>query len=119
MWGGVTRAGVDCSGLVQVVYRTHGVQLPRDSDQQADVGAPIEPGPDFEELRAGDLLFFAEEEGRISHVALSRGGPRIIHASLGNGGVGTNDLTGDSGFEEEMRRIFVRARRLIPAHEMD
>jgi gamma-D-glutamyl-L-lysine dipeptidyl-peptidase len=112
MWGGVTRAGVDCSGLVQAVYRTHGVQLPRDSDQQARVGAPTEPGPDFEELEAGDLLFFAEEEGRVSHVAISRGGPRIIHASLANGGVAINDLTGDTGFEEELRRIFVCARRI-------
>ena len=113
MWGGVTRAGVDCSGLVQVVHRTHGVQLPRDSDQQARVGHPVHPGHDFEELQAGDLLFFAEDEGRVSHVAISRGGPRIIHASLGNGGVGNNDLTGDSGFEAEMRRIFVCARRVL------
>lgn len=114
VWGGITRAGVDCSGLAQAVYRTHGLQLPRDSDLQARVGRPVEPGVDFSDLRPGDLLYFVEEAGRISHVAISMGGPRVIHASLGNGGVGMNDLTGDSGFEEELRRLFVCARRVIP-----
>jgi gamma-D-glutamyl-L-lysine dipeptidyl-peptidase len=113
VWGGVTRAGVDCSGLVQAIYRTHGLQLPRDSDQQARVGQLVEPGDDFTALRPGDLLYFAEEAGRISHVALSRGGPGIIHASIGNGGVSTNDLTGDNGFEHELRRLFVCARRVV------
>jgi gamma-D-glutamyl-L-lysine dipeptidyl-peptidase len=112
VWGGVTRAGVDCSGLVQVVYRTHGVQLPRDSDQQARVGREVDPGPDFAGLVPGDLLFFAEESERVSHVALSTGGAGVIHASIGNGGVGTNDLAADSGFESELRRLFVCARRV-------
>jgi len=115
VWGGVTRAGVDCSGLVQVVFRAHGLELPRDSDQQALLGDPVDPGPDFSALRVGDLLFFAEEGPRISHVAISRGGGRIIHAAIGNGGVALNDLNGGSGFEEEMRSLFVCARRLIEA----
>jgi len=115
LWGGTTPDGVDCSGLAQAVHRMHGVALPRDSDQQARVGEEVDPGRDFSKLRPGDLLFFAEEPGRISHVALSLGGPGIIHASLGNGGVARNDLAGAPGFERELRRLFVCARRVIPA----
>lgn len=118
VWGGVTRAGVDCSGLVQVVFRTHGVELPRDSDQQALLGQPVDPGPDFGALRAGDLLYFAEEGPRISHVAISRGGGKVIHAAIGNGGVSLNDLNGGSAFEQEMRSLFVCARRIVGGEEV-
>jgi hypothetical protein len=112
LWGGITPAGVDCSGLAQAVYRAHGFQLPRDSDQQARTGEAVDPGRDFSRLLPGDLLFFAEEEGRVSHVALSTGGSRIIHSSLGNGGVRRNDLAGELPYERELRRLFVTARRL-------
>lgn len=113
LWGGITRAGVDCSGLAQAIYRTHGVSLSRDSDQQARCGVEVDPGPRFEKLAAGDLLFFAEEPGRITHVTLSEGGSRIIHSSLGNGGVARNDLMGELDYEGELRKLFVCARRLI------
>jgi cell wall-associated NlpC family hydrolase len=104
---------VDCSGLAQAVYRTHGILLPRDSDLQATAGEEVDPGRDFSALLPGDLLFFAEEAHRVTHVALSRGGSRIIHASLGNGGVRRNDLLGGTRYEDELRRLFVGARRIV------
>ncbi len=113
LWGGITLAGVDCSGLAQAVYRVHGVLLPRDSDLQARVGEPVDPDPDLRALLPGDLLFFAEEPRRVSHVALSLGGSRIIHASLGNGGVARNDLLGGSSYEEELRGLLVGVRRIL------
>ncbi|MFW6080080.1 MAG: C40 family peptidase, partial [Gemmatimonadota bacterium] len=82
LWGGVTRAGADCSGFVQAAFWMHGVALPRDSDLQATIGEGVEPGETFEALRAGDLLFFTEREDRVTHVAISLGGPHIIHCSL-------------------------------------
>jgi gamma-D-glutamyl-L-lysine dipeptidyl-peptidase len=112
-WGGITPAGVDCSGLAQAVFRTHGHELPRDSDQQARCGTEVDPGPDFRRLQPGDLLFFAEEPGRVTHVTLSLGGSGIIHSSLGNGGVARNDMAGELGYEQELRRIFVCARRVL------
>lgn len=113
LWGGVTPYGMDCSGLVQSVFWIHGVALPRDSDMQARVGAEVDPGRGFSELRPGDLLFFAERE-RVNHVALSLGGPHIVHAAASNGGVDVNDLSGDLALERVLRRAFVRARRLLP-----
>lgn len=113
LWGGVTPAGVDCSGLAQVIYRTHGVELPRDSDQQAGRGEEVEPGRAFADLLPGDLLFFAEDPGRITHVTISTGGSGIVHSSLGNGGVAVNDMMGNRGYERELRRIFVCAKRIL------
>ena len=113
LWGGVTPCGVDCSGLVQSVYWIHGIALPRDSDMQALLGASVEPGPDFEALRPGDLLFFAEDR-RVNHVALSLGSAHIVHASASNGGVEVNDMGGDRELEAWLRDIFVGARRLLP-----
>ncbi len=112
LWGGITPAGVDCSGLVQAVYRLHGFVLPRDSDMQSRVGEEVDPGG-FDAVLPGDLLFFAEEPGRCTHVVMSAGGSRIIHSSLGNGGVARNDLLGTHNYERELRRIFLCARRVI------
>ncbi|HYJ78626.1 MAG TPA: C40 family peptidase [Longimicrobiaceae bacterium] len=113
LWSGVTMGGVDCSGFVQAVFRMHGVPLPRDSDQQGRAGEHVDPGEDFEDLRPGDLLFFAEEGGRCTHVAMSTGGSQVIHASLGNGGVARNDLAGRRSYERELARLFLFARRYL------
>jgi cell wall-associated NlpC family hydrolase len=80
---------------------------------QVRVGATVEPGPEHENLRPGDLLFFAEA-GRVNHVGLSLGRGHIVHASASNGGVDLNDLAGDLDFEEFLRGAFVGARRLLP-----
>jgi gamma-D-glutamyl-L-lysine dipeptidyl-peptidase len=113
LWGGTSPAGADCSGLVQAVFRFHGVSLPRDSDQQAAMGRIVDPGPGFARLRPADLLFFAEVPRRITHVALSTGGAGILHASLGNGEVDANDLTGTLDYERELAGIFVCAARVL------
>ena len=114
LWGGVTTGGVDCSGLVQAVFWLHGVALPRDSDQQSLMGHDIEPGENFETLVPGDLLFFSETTARVSHVAISLGGPHIVHSAISNGGVDVNDLTGDLELETRLRSVFTRAQRVLP-----
>jgi len=113
LWGGVTMGGVDCSGFVQAVNRLHGVPLPRDAELQVAVGARVQPGDDFRHLRPGDLLFFTEVPGRITHVGLSTGGAGLIHSALSNGGVAANRLTGEAELEPALRRMFVEARRVL------
>jgi gamma-D-glutamyl-L-lysine dipeptidyl-peptidase len=91
-WGGITPWGADCSGLVQTVLALHGIALPRDSSQQAEAGKPLDLPPDA--LDPADLLFFSDRpDRRITHVAMSLGGPRVVHLALGRGGYFVEDLT--------------------------
>lgn len=90
LWGGRTLAGIDCSGFVQAVFKSIGIQLPRDASQQVAVGDVI----DFaEEARIGDVAFFENEEGRIVHTGIVCGHQQIIHAS-GHVQINTLDDTG-------------------------
>lgn len=78
LWGGKSPWGIDCSGLVQQVYKLMGIALPRDAWQQALVGETL----DFlAEAKTGDLAFFDNAEGRITHVGIMLGNDRILHAS--------------------------------------
>ena len=78
LWGGRSYFGIDCSALVQLVYKIHGIALPRDADKQAELGE----ARDFvEESEPGDLAFFEDETGFISHVGLVLSPFELIHAS--------------------------------------
>jgi cell wall-associated NlpC family hydrolase len=113
LWGGTSVSGFDCSGFTQTVFRLNGIQLLRDASQQARQGEAIEVGRDFAELRPGDLLFFGEKENRITHVALSLGGPRFIHAS---DFVRINSLDeNDADYVEYRRKTFQFAKRFFNA----
>ena len=82
LWGGVTPAGVDCSGLVQTTFAARGIVLPRDSGQQIECGVAVPIG----DSRPGDLLFFrGETSQRITHVAFAGEGDTLVHSSVANG----------------------------------
>jgi hypothetical protein len=78
LWGGRSPLGIDCSGLVQVVYKMCGYPLPRDSSEQVSLGSNVNF---VHEARTGDLAFFGNEEGDIIHVGIIIEGQQIIHAS--------------------------------------
>jgi gamma-D-glutamyl-L-lysine dipeptidyl-peptidase len=84
LWGGRTAMGIDCSGFTQLVYRLKGLALPRDAYQQAEKGDLVSF---LDEAQTGDLAFFDNSEGKITHVGIVLDDPSngsfksIIHAS--------------------------------------
>lgn len=78
LWGGKNLFGMDCSGFVQTVFKLNGLKLNRDAYQQAEQGNAVDFLP---EVKAGDLAFFDNAEGRITHVGLMISPGQIIHAS--------------------------------------
>ena len=96
LWGGRTPFGIDCSGFSQVVYKQFGIRLKRDAWQQALHGELV---GFLQEVQPGDLAFFDNDEGKITHVGIMLNDHQIIHASgrvkidrIDNQGIFSNDL---------------------------
>lgn len=78
IWGGRLPSGIDCSGYTQLVYKLCGMAIPRDASMQATRGETVNF---IEETRPGDLVFFENDRGRISHVGMILSAGLVIHAS--------------------------------------
>ena len=78
LWGGRTVMGIDCSGMVQLCARLAGLALLRDASQQIQEGELVYF---LQETQPGDLAFFGEEDGHITHVGIVMGNEQIIHCS--------------------------------------
>jgi gamma-D-glutamyl-L-lysine dipeptidyl-peptidase len=110
VWGAVTPWGCDCSGFVQSVFRWHGVPLPRDAWQQAEVGQAVA----IEATRPADLLFFSDrDDGRITHVAIVLPEHRLVHSALARGGVSVESLDAGDAYVQRLKQQCVGARRVV------
>ncbi|HEU5243962.1 MAG TPA: C40 family peptidase [Gaiellaceae bacterium] len=100
-WGGMTSAGIDCSGLVHMAFRACGRLVPRDADQQEEAGEQLS-GTD---LRPGDLITYGPPEG-ADHIAFWVGAGRILHSTQRDGIDGVVE-------EEEPAELRERRRALV------
>lgn len=97
-WGGMSAAGIDCSGLVHMAFRLCGRTIPRDAWQQDEAGAAVD------EPRWGDLVTYGDP---VDHIAFWVGPGRILHSTGRDGGVGVVEEDEPASFLA-LRRRFVR-----------
>ncbi|MCL4540021.1 MAG: C40 family peptidase [Bacteroidetes bacterium] len=118
LWGGTSTKGVDCSGFAKTVFRMNDIRLPRDASQQVYVGKRVDPGPDFRNLRTGDLLFFGRKakDGKpwkIVHVGIYLQNGYFIQST---GRVKISSLVkSDTAFDKYELDHFVVAKRILPS----
>lgn len=103
VFGGTTPSGFDCSGLVQYVFKMHGVSIPRLADEQYNLGKDIKRS----QLAVGDLVFFTTYAAGVSHVGIYVGDGQFLHASSSKG------VRIDSLDNEYWKPRYVGARKIV------
>ncbi|MEO8148691.1 MAG: C40 family peptidase [Bacteroidia bacterium] len=106
LWGGRSPFGIDCSGLTQNVFKLAGIALKRDAYLQAEQGEQVHL---LDETHPGDLAFFENEEGRITHVGLLMNDHKIIHAS---GKVRIDNIDHFGIYNDEMKKYSHKLRMI-------
>lgn len=103
VFGGTTPSGFDCSGLLQYVFKMHGLTIPRLADEQYNLGKSA----NIHQLVAGDLVFFTTYTAGVSHCGIYVGDRKFLHASSSRG------VIIDSLDNEYWRTRFVGARKVV------
>ena len=108
-WGGKSAKGLDCSGYIQLLHKLVGISIRRDSHMQFEDASLV--SENLLSGKAGDLLFFAEEGNRITHVGVKLANDQIIHA---RGMVRINSLvSGGPDFDKSLIDKFVAVKRFL------
>ena len=102
LWGGMTAAGIDCSGLVHMSFRATGRLVPRDADQQEEAGTPV----DEPEARPGDLVTYGDAGASADHIAFWLGDGRILHSTQREGAAGVLEEQEPADLTARRRVIF-------------
>ncbi|WP_042455440.1 C40 family peptidase [Neobacillus dielmonensis] len=99
LWGGMSSYGYDCSGLSYSMCKANGYIIPRDAHDQANHGKSVP----LAEIKPGDLLFFAYEQGKgsIHHVGIYYGDGKLLHSPNTGKTVEIIDLAGTI-YEQEL-----------------
>ncbi|WP_407947304.1 C40 family peptidase [Pectinatus sottacetonis] len=103
VFGGTTPNGFDCSGFTRYVFANAGISLPRTADAQYEMGSPVS----YDDLIAGDLVFFSTYAYGASHVGIYMGEGKFIDASTSRGV--TIDRLGSGYWSAH----YIGARRII------
>jgi len=106
LWGGRTNFGIDCSGFTQMVYKLNGYKLLRDASLQATQGEALSF---IEESEPGDLAFFDNDEGKITHVGIILKDNYVIHAH----GKVRIDRIDHTGIFNTEKRLYTHKLRVI------
>ena len=110
-WGGKTPFGIDCSGFTQMVFKICGYKLLRDASQQAGQGKAV---ASLSAARQGDLAFFTDGNGKVSHTGILMADHKVIHAS----GKVRIDLLGEEGIRHAESGVLTHTlsviRRVLP-----
>jgi hypothetical protein len=109
LWGGRTPFGIDCSGFTQIICKMAGIRLKRDACEQALQGTTVNF---LSEAQSGDLLFFENGDGKITHTGILVDPAHIIHAS----GRVRIDIIDHYGIFNPDSREYTHQLRLIKSH---